>query len=182
MNQSFAAVGAFTTGEVNLTAGDRPLRVRTALVDEHLFAALGVPAAQGRLFAKGETDVTGPPPAPGQPAPQTAERRDPLARVVADRVRRTADRRRDHRGQWPASRSHWHPAARRRRHGQPHRDLAAARAEPGQSSESRQPLPLSHRPAEGRCHAAGGSDRAGRAHRELGRARRARRTGRLSFP
>ena len=25
MNQSFAAVGAFTTGEVNLTAGDRPL-------------------------------------------------------------------------------------------------------------------------------------------------------------
>jgi putative ABC transport system permease protein len=70
MNQSFAAVGAFRTAETNLTAGDRPLRVRTALVDEHLFAALAVPAAQGRLFAKGETDVTGPPPAPGQPAPQ----------------------------------------------------------------------------------------------------------------
>ena len=71
MNQSFAAVGAYRTAESNLTAGDRPLRVRTALVDEHLFAALGVPAAQGRLFAKGEADVTGPPPAPGQPAPQT---------------------------------------------------------------------------------------------------------------
>ena len=28
LNQSFAAVGAYTTGEVNLTAGDRPLRVR----------------------------------------------------------------------------------------------------------------------------------------------------------
>lgn len=71
MNQSFAAVGAFRTAESNLTAGDRPLRVRTALVDEHLFAALGVPPAQGRLFAKGEAEVTGPPPPPGQPAPQT---------------------------------------------------------------------------------------------------------------
>ena len=71
MNQSFTAVGAFRTAEANLTAGDRPLRVRTALVDEHLFAALGVPPAQGRLFAKGEAEVTGPPPAPGQPAPQT---------------------------------------------------------------------------------------------------------------
>jgi putative ABC transport system permease protein len=71
MNKSFAAVGAYRTAESNLTAGDRPLRVRTALVDEHLFAALAVPAAQGRLFAKGEAEVTGPPPAPGQPAPQT---------------------------------------------------------------------------------------------------------------
>jgi predicted permease len=70
-NQSFAAVGAFRTAESNLTAGDRPLRVRTALVDEHLFAALGVPAAQGRLFSKGETEVSGPPPPPGQPGPQT---------------------------------------------------------------------------------------------------------------
>jgi len=70
-NQSFSAVGAFRTAESNLTAGDRPLRVRTALVDEHLFSALGVPAAQGRLFAKGEAEVSGPPPAPGQPAPQT---------------------------------------------------------------------------------------------------------------
>ena len=71
LNQSFSAVGAFRTAESNLTANDRPLRVRTALVDEHLFAALGVPSAQGRLFAKGEAEVTGPPPAPGQPAPQT---------------------------------------------------------------------------------------------------------------
>ena len=44
MNQSFAAVGAYTTGEANLTAGDLPLRVRTAGVDEHLMKALGVPA------------------------------------------------------------------------------------------------------------------------------------------
>jgi putative ABC transport system permease protein len=68
-NQSFAAVGAFTTGEVNLTAGDRPLRARSAAVDEHLLNALALPPVQGRLFGKGETDVSGPPPAPGQRAP-----------------------------------------------------------------------------------------------------------------
>jgi predicted permease len=71
INRSFSDVGAFTTGEVNLTASDRPLRVRSALVDEHLLTALGLQAAQGRLFAHGETDVSGqwapgnePPPAP----------------------------------------------------------------------------------------------------------------------
>ena len=65
LNRSFSAVGAYTTGEVNLTAGDRPIRARAAQVDEHLLEALGVRAAHGRLFAKGETDVTGPPQAPG---------------------------------------------------------------------------------------------------------------------
>jgi putative ABC transport system permease protein len=69
LNQSFAEVGAFTTGEVNLTASDRPARVRSASVTDDLLRALGVQVIQGRLFAKGETDVTGPPPAPGQPAP-----------------------------------------------------------------------------------------------------------------
>jgi predicted permease len=69
LNQSFSAVGAFTTGEVNLTAGDRPLRVRSASVNDDLLRALGVPAATGRLFGTGEADVTGPPPAPGQPPP-----------------------------------------------------------------------------------------------------------------
>ena len=67
MNQSFAAVGAFTTGEVNLTAGDRAIRARSAGVDDGLMAALGIPPEQGRLFAKGETDLTGPPPTPGSP-------------------------------------------------------------------------------------------------------------------
>jgi predicted permease len=67
INQSFSAVGAFTTGEVNLTAGDRPLRVRSASVDDGLLRALGVQAAHGRLFAAGEADVTGPPPQPGAP-------------------------------------------------------------------------------------------------------------------
>jgi putative ABC transport system permease protein len=70
MNRSFAAIGAFAIGEgavgggagawagaVNLTAGDRPLRARSGLVDEHLLATLGVQPAQGRLFAPGETDA-----------------------------------------------------------------------------------------------------------------------------
>jgi predicted permease len=67
INQSFSAVGAFTTGEVNLTAGDRPLRVRSASVDDGLLTALGVQPARGRLFTKGEADLTGPPPNPGAP-------------------------------------------------------------------------------------------------------------------
>jgi predicted permease len=67
INQSFAEVGAFTTSEVNLTAGDRPLRIRAASVEDGLQRALGVQPIAGRLFAKGETDLTGPPPAPGGP-------------------------------------------------------------------------------------------------------------------
>jgi predicted permease len=67
INQSFGSVGAFTTGEVNLTAGDRPLRVRSASVDDGLLTALGVQPAQGRLFRTGEADILGPAPVPGAP-------------------------------------------------------------------------------------------------------------------
>ena len=80
MNRSFAEVGAFAVGEgatgggagawagaVNLTAGDRPLRARSALVDEHLLAALGIQPAQGRLFAPGETDAMSSRPGLGGP-------------------------------------------------------------------------------------------------------------------
>jgi len=80
MNRSFAAVGAFAIGEgvagggsggwagqVNLMAGDRPLRARCALVDEDLFAALGVRPALGRLFGPGETDAMSSRPGVGGP-------------------------------------------------------------------------------------------------------------------
>jgi putative ABC transport system permease protein len=67
INQSFAAVGAFTTGEANLSAGDRPLRVRSAFVNDDLLTALGIQPVAGRLFGKGEADVTGTP-TPGTPA------------------------------------------------------------------------------------------------------------------
>jgi len=66
-NQSFASVGAFTTGEVNLAAGDRPRRVRASFVDAPLLTALGVQAVEGRLFRSGETEQT-PAPDSGPPA------------------------------------------------------------------------------------------------------------------
>ncbi len=66
INQSFAMVGAYrtmggayTTGEVNLMAGDRPLRVRSISVDAQLLNALGVQPAQGRFFNQEETDRAG---------------------------------------------------------------------------------------------------------------------------
>jgi predicted permease len=80
MNRSFAHVGAFAigggivgggsgawTGDVNLTAGDRALRVRSALVDEHLLKVLGVEPAQGRFFRPGETDAMATRPGLGGP-------------------------------------------------------------------------------------------------------------------
>jgi predicted permease len=60
LNQSFASVGAFTTGELNLMAGERPVRVRGAAVSDDLLTTLGVTPAQGRLFAPGETNANGP--------------------------------------------------------------------------------------------------------------------------
>jgi putative ABC transport system permease protein len=80
MSQSFADVGAFAVGEgvsaggsggwsgaVNLTAGDRPVRARSALVDSHLLTTLGVQPAQGRLFTPGETDAMSSNPGLGGP-------------------------------------------------------------------------------------------------------------------
>jgi predicted permease len=80
MTRSFAQLGAFTTGgtsqgggsgvwagEVNMTAGDRPIRVRSAAVDHHVFAVLGVQPAQGRFFAPGETDAMASRPGLGGP-------------------------------------------------------------------------------------------------------------------
>jgi len=64
MNRSFATVGAYAYvtggpgsigGEVNLTAGDRPLRVRSVAVDAHLLETLGIQPARGRLFREQET-------------------------------------------------------------------------------------------------------------------------------
>jgi predicted permease len=54
-NTSFSQVGAFRMDETNLTAGDRAVRVRAAVVDASLMQALGVHPIQGRLFAKEET-------------------------------------------------------------------------------------------------------------------------------
>ncbi|MBY0497255.1 MAG: ABC transporter permease [Cyanobacteria bacterium] len=72
LNQSFSNVGAFHVGEVSLFDGTEARRVRSAAVDENLLATLGVQAAEGRLFGKGETVSTLPAIAPGQPAPDVA--------------------------------------------------------------------------------------------------------------
>jgi putative ABC transport system permease protein len=72
MTRTFAHVGAFAiggttgngngawTGAVNVTCRSGPVRVRSALVDEHLFSVLGVQPLHGRLFGPGETDAAPP--------------------------------------------------------------------------------------------------------------------------
>ncbi|MDP1570135.1 MAG: ABC transporter permease [Vicinamibacterales bacterium] len=60
INASFAAVGAFTTSEVNVAAADRPRRVTAGVVDAPLLEALGVAPRQGRWFTAEETIAQGP--------------------------------------------------------------------------------------------------------------------------
>jgi putative ABC transport system permease protein len=59
MNRSFSSVGAYVEGEADVLGGERPRRVPMAAVDSRLLDALGIKAAQGRLFAPEETEVTG---------------------------------------------------------------------------------------------------------------------------
>jgi hypothetical protein len=59
-NRSFVDVGAFRIGEANLMAGDRALRVRSAIVDAHLLNALGVQPAEGRLLTSDDSVVSAP--------------------------------------------------------------------------------------------------------------------------
>ena len=67
LTRSFSDVAAYVTGEASLTAGDRAMNVRATFVDDHMMNTLGVRAESGRVFAAGEADIAGPPPAPGQP-------------------------------------------------------------------------------------------------------------------
>jgi predicted permease len=60
INQSFSVVGAFVTGEVNLSARDRPLRATRARVNAELLEALAVPPERGRWFHREETRAGGP--------------------------------------------------------------------------------------------------------------------------
>ena len=60
INQSFSVVGAFVTGEVNLSAHDRPRRARRASVNAELLEALAVPPERGRWFRREETRAGGP--------------------------------------------------------------------------------------------------------------------------
>ncbi len=66
-NRSFTHVGAFRTGEANISGGDRALRVRSAIVDAPLMNALGVQVAEGRRFTS-EDSIVSAPPLPGASA------------------------------------------------------------------------------------------------------------------
>ena len=83
ISRSFAELGMFAAGgtttgggsgvwagEVNLTAGDRPLRVRAAGVDDRLLRCWVYGPLQGRLFNDGETDAM--PARPGLGGPPVA--------------------------------------------------------------------------------------------------------------
>src|SRR5436190_16741928 len=60
INQSFSVVGAFVTGEANLSARDRPRRATGATANAELLEALAVPPERGRWFRREETSVGGP--------------------------------------------------------------------------------------------------------------------------
>ena len=57
--QSFAAVGAFASGEANLTTVDRPRRVNAIQASADLFTTLNVKPLLGRTFETGETRPNG---------------------------------------------------------------------------------------------------------------------------
>ena len=57
---TFTDVGAFRLGEANLSAADRPRRVRTANVDARLLNVLGLQPFDGRLFTEADTVVAEP--------------------------------------------------------------------------------------------------------------------------
>ena len=58
--RSFSAIGAFSAGQTNLTAPERPRRVNVTRVSAELDDALGVSAAMGRWFEPEETRPNGP--------------------------------------------------------------------------------------------------------------------------
>jgi putative ABC transport system permease protein len=60
LNRSFAVVGAFVIGEVNLADRDRPRRVTRASVTAEVLEALAVQPARGRWFRRDETRANGP--------------------------------------------------------------------------------------------------------------------------
>ena len=60
ITQSFSVVGAFTIGEANLAARNRPRRVTRAAVNAELLEALAVPPEHGRWFRRDETRANGP--------------------------------------------------------------------------------------------------------------------------
>jgi predicted permease len=61
LNRAFADVGAYRTGEANVTGREGATRVRSVLADDHLLRTLGFRAERGRFFDAREAQVNGPP-------------------------------------------------------------------------------------------------------------------------
>lgn len=61
LNRSFSSVGAYRRLDANVAAGDGPIRVVAAQIDDALLRTLGVPAAHGRWFDEAEAAINGPP-------------------------------------------------------------------------------------------------------------------------
>ena len=60
INRSFSSVGAYVTGEANVSTADRPRRVSTGIVNAELLETLAVPPQAGRWFRRDETRTNGP--------------------------------------------------------------------------------------------------------------------------
>src|SRR5262249_19169401 len=58
--RTFSVVGAFASGETNLTAPDHPRRVNAVQASTALFKVLGVKPLVGRTFEPAETQPNGP--------------------------------------------------------------------------------------------------------------------------
>ena len=83
INQSFSAVGAFTTGEVNLTAGERPRRVRSASVTTICSPRSACRRRRAGCSRRARPTCRWPTAAAGAAAAAAAARGDPVARAVA---------------------------------------------------------------------------------------------------
>ena len=60
INRTFSSVGAYVTGEANVSTADRPRRVSTGIVNAELLETLAVPPQAGRWFRRDETRANGP--------------------------------------------------------------------------------------------------------------------------
>ncbi len=140
LNQSFAEVGAFTTGEVNLMAARSATPRALGRGHRRSDARAAGAAGAGPAVREGRDRRDQPARAAGHAAADAAAGGHPVPRAVAVRLRRTRGAGPDGGDQRPGPRGHRHHAARCGCHGQPHRGLAAARPQPRQPSEPRQPL------------------------------------------
>ena len=160
-NHSFKEVGAYAVGAVNVGADESPRRVTVRHRLGEPLHGHGRPAAR-RAHVSRRRD-----------APERADGRRHLARSLADRVRRTLDRRPTDPGRRYFTNCDWHNAARVRRARRRRAAVDSAHPRSGESqSVSRRPLPHARRPSQGRRLARARAQRSGNDARAVERPRR----------